>query len=57
MVLVLVMMLWRRVAHIASGDPRLDTISTQITMGLATSELIDQRLGRLHSQLADDNAQ
>lgn len=57
MVLVLVMMLWRRVAHIASGDPRLDTISTRITMGLATSELIDQRLGRLHSQLADDNAQ
>ena len=57
-VLVLVMMmLWRRVARIASGDPRLDTISTQITTGLATSELIDQRLGRLHSQLAGDNAQ
>ena len=56
-VLVLVMVLWRRVARIASGDPRLDTISTQITTGLATSELIDQRLGRLHSQLANDNAQ
>ena len=57
LVLVMMMMLWRRVARIASGDPRLDTISTQITTGLATSELIDQRLGRLHSQLANDNAQ
>ena len=56
-VLVLVMMLWRRVARIAGGDLRLDTISTQITTALATSELIDQRLGRLHSQLANDNSQ
>ena len=56
-VLVLVVMLWRRVARSASGDPRLDTISTQLTTALATSELIDQRLARLHSQLADDNAQ
>lgn len=56
-VLVLVVMLWRRVARSASGDPRLDTIGTQLTTALATSELIDQRLARLHSQLADDNAQ
>ena len=56
-VLVLVVMLWRRVARSASGDPRLDTISTQLTAAQATSALIDQRLARLHSQLADDNAQ
>ncbi len=56
-VLVLLVMLWRRVARIEHGDPRLDTITTQLTAGLTTSELIDQRIGRLHSQLVDDNAQ
>jgi len=56
-VLLMLVMLWRRSARATENNPRLDVISTQLTAGQATSELIDQRIGRLHSQLAEDNAQ
>ncbi len=56
-VLLLLAMVWRRIVRVADNDARLATIITQLTAGQATSELIDQRVGRLHSQLAEDNAQ
>ncbi len=55
--LVLQILIWRRVGRLQSADMRLDAIAAQLTAAQATSELIDQRVGRLHSQLAEDNAQ
>ena len=55
--LMLLIMSWRRLARLQAGDPRLDAIANQLTGSKAAIELIDQRVGRLHSQLAEDNAQ
>ena len=55
--LVLQILIWRRVGRLQSADMRLDAVAAQLTAAQATSELIDQRVGRLHSQLAEDNAQ
>lgn len=56
-VLLLVLLVWRRVGRLNADASRLDIILAQLTANQTTSELIDQRLGRLHSQLAEDNAQ
>ena len=55
--LMLLIMSWRRLARLQASDPRLDAIANQLTASKAAIELIDQRVGRLHSQLAEDNAQ
>jgi DNA recombination protein RmuC len=55
-VLLLLVLVWRRIARAEDNGARLDTIVQQLAANQATSALIDQRVGRLHSQLADDNA-
>ena len=55
-VLVLQILLWRRLGRLQSTDAQLTTFVTQLTTVQATVEMVDQRLARLHSQLADDNA-
>ncbi len=56
-VLVLQILLWRRLGRLQSTAAQLATFVTQLTTVQATVEMVDQRLARLHSQLADDNAQ
>ena len=54
---ILQILVWRRLGRLASVVPRLDALVSQLTTVQATIALIDQRVGRLHSQLAEDNAQ
>ncbi len=55
--LILPILVWRRLGRLAGVVPRLDALVSQLTTVQATIALIDQRVGRLHSQLAEDNAQ
>ena len=55
--LLLHILMWRSLSRLQHTNPRLDTVTAQLTAVLATIELIDQRVGRLHSQLDADNAQ
>ncbi len=55
--MLLLVMSWRRLARVESSLTQFETITAQLGATQATSTLIDQRLDRLHSQLAEDNAQ
>ena len=54
---VLQILLWRRLVRLQSTDERVAAVITQLTTVQATIEMVDQRVARLHSQLAEDNAQ
>ncbi|MBK6660317.1 MAG: hypothetical protein IPG43_20230 [Proteobacteria bacterium] len=55
--MLLLVMTWRRLARVESSLTQFETITAQLGATQATSSLIDQRLDRLHSQFAEDNAQ
>ena len=49
--------MWRRVGRLHSADLHMAAVVTQLTTAQAAIEMIDQRVARLHRQLAEDNAQ
>jgi DNA recombination protein RmuC len=55
-VVVLIVTL-RRLQHGAAVGARLETLTQATTAHQATLELVDRRIGQLHSQFADDGAQ